>query len=867
VRRRNSGLAFSTVIAVGLGCLSQGLRSQADELDSLKVGRQPDGRIVVPTNQFVKPAGKTLTFPGRPVDMVLCGDGRTLCVKNMHSLDFVEIDTGKIVQSLPSSGLSPVGLLSAGTDIFVSNADNEVLVARGNKPGKYAWLKPIKLAAPAAGGAAYPTGLAAVSPQQIMVAANRGNCVQLIDTEKRAVLAEVAVGVAPFAVICPRHDRIYVTNWGGNAPEAGSPAADSSGTRVRIDARTGVASQGTVSVLAPDGGKWKQIKTIEVGLHPSGMALSSGGRFLYVANAYSDTVSVIDTTGDRVVETIDCRPQKRMPFGSSSNAVALSADGSVLYVANGTNNCLAVVALGRACAESSKQLPEVSRLAGLIPTGWYPGAIVLAGKNDLLCVANVKGCGSLAGLRGQGKGKAVQDFLGSLSLIPVPDQKTLCTYTEEVNANNRLSYSLSGLDSPRADARPVPVPARHGEPSLIKHVIYVIKENRTYDQVLGDMKEGNGEKSLVIFGEPVTPNQHKLSRQFTLFDNFYCSGVYSVDGHQWTNESFVTDYLEKAFGELVRSNPGDCWGTDPLAYAPTGFLWDNALAHKKTFINYGEFADSSFPQPTTWSDCWSDYKNKTNKFKIKTQANMETLVPYTRTNYPGWLLSTPDVARAATFISELKTFEEKGELPNLVYLYLPCDHTTGTCPQMPTPRAAVADNDLALGMVVEAVSKSRFWADTAIFVVEDDPQDGFDHVDGHRSVAQVLSPYTRRGFVDHTAYNQTGVVKTIELILGLPPMNQLDLSATPMRACFQDKPDLSPYICVPNSVPLDELNPAQTALNGPARKWAAKSLALDFSKPDLCNEDTLNRILWHSTRGNRAPYPRRFVSCGLREDD
>jgi Phosphoesterase family len=456
------------------------------------------------------------------------------------------------------------------------------------------------------------------------------------------------------------------------------------------------------------------------------------------------------------------------------------------------------------------------------------------------------------------KGKNSHDHLGSVSLIAVPDAAQLVKYTAEVNANNRLAYSLAGLAPPRSGVAPVPVPRRHGEPSVFKHVIYVIKENRTYDQVFGDMKEGDGDPTLVMFGEKVTPNLHALARQFTLFDNFYCSGVLSADGHQWVNEAYVTDYLERAFGGFTRSYPYE--GSDPLAFAPTGFLWDNALARKKTFRNYGEFTRTTYtPKGTKWIDVYNDYKNGTKNVKIDVKVNIHTLAPFTHPGFPGFPLTTPDVYRASLFLDDLRGYEQKGQLPNLIYLWLPCNHTNGTNPGSPTPQAMAADNDLALGRVVEALSKSKFWAQTCIFVVEDDPQNGFDHVDGHRTVALVISPYTRRGFVDHTNYNQTGMVKTIELALGLPPINQLDLSATSMRNCFQNRADLSPYTCRPNNIPLDQMNPPLKILNGKALYWAKQSLALDLDEEDRADEDTLNRILWHATRGYDTPYPAAFV--------
>lgn len=852
--RRLSAVAAAAVL---LACAAWG-----DEQDRVKVGVQPDGRIVVPTNQVLKPAGKQVTFPGRPVDMVLTDDGQTLVLKNMNNLIFLDLKSGEVKQTLKSPvGLSAAGLLVHDKDILVTDAADHLRIAAVTGKGVYDWKDPIELKKPKS-GVTYPTGMA-LSGRDLWVTANRSNTLQRIDVAKAKVLEEVAVGVAPFAIVPVGEERLYVSNWGGDMTKDGDPRAPSSGTSVRVDPRTGVANHGSVSVVAKEKGTWKQVKSIEVGLHPSNMLLSKDGRFLFVANAASDTVSVIDTKSDTIAETISCKPEGRLPFGSGTNALALSPDGQTLYAANGTNNCLAVVRLGKKCLAEAKDAPEASTLRGLIPTGWYPGAILVSKDGKTLYVANIKGHGSLSQPRPVEQGKQSKDHLGSVSIIPVPDEKELAEYTKTVNANNRLGYSLAGLEKARTDVKPVPVPARHGEPSVFKHVIYVIKENRTYDQVFGDMKEGNGDPNLVLFGEDVTPNHHKLAREFTLLDNFYCSGVLSADGHQWCNEAYVVDYLERCFGKFARSYPYE--GSDPLAFAPTGFLWDNALQKKKSFFNYGEFCKSTYAKPAKWTDVYNDYKNGTNKVGIEVTPNVETLKPYTRKGYPGFVLTTPDVYRAKLFIEDLKKYEKDGNFPNLVYLYLPCDHTSGTKEDMPTPKASVADNDLALGQVVEAVSNSKFWAETCILVVEDDPQNGFDHVDAHRTVAFAISPYTKRKFVDSTCYNQTGMVKTIELILGLPPMNQLDLSATPMINCFADKPDLKPYKCVANKQALDQMNPPKDKLTGAAREWAEKSGKLDFSEADLADEDTLNRILWHAVRGYDTPYPRRFA--GVKEDD
>jgi YVTN family beta-propeller protein len=845
---------FLFALIAGLGAASGGW---ADEHERLAVGVQPDGRIVVPTNQILHPAGTQITFPGRPVDLAFSDEGKVLVVKNMKDLVFLDLATGQVRQTLAhAQGFSVVGLWVSGPRVYVSDTHSRIMVAVRNGNGLYKWEKPISLKKPAVGGDTYPAGLVGIAPNEMLVAASRANNVQVVNPGNGKVEYVVPVGVAPYALCRTAPDRCYVSNWGGDPPAAADPQAPSSGTPVRIDPKTGVASQGTVSLLARVAGRWQQLKTIRVGLHPCGMTLSPQGRFLYVANANSDSVSVIDARSDQVVETISCRPEARLPFGSGSNALALSPDGHTLYAANGTNNCVAVIRLGVTAVDTPlpPHDPASSHVVGLIPTAWYPGALQLTPDGKRLLVANIKGPGTLAVRRSPEKGKNSRDHLGSISAIDIPDAARLKQYTQEVNANNRLAYSLAGLEKPRPRVAAAPVPARHGEPSIFKHVIYVIKENRTYDQLFGDIKEGNGDPNLVMFGEEVTPNHHALARQFTLFDNFYCSGVVSADGHQWVNEAYVTDYLEKAFGTFTRSYPDE--GQDPLAFAPTGFLWDNARAHGKSFYNYGEFVTSEYPKDATWTHFFNEYKSGTFKLKVEARPALKTLAPFTRLGYPGFPLKAPDVYRARMFLDDLKNYERKGEFPSLLYVYLPCDHTNGTNPGSPTPRAMVADNDLALGQVVQAISKSKFWADTCIFVVEDDPQDGFDHVDGHRSVALVLSPYTRRGFVDHTVYNQTGMVKTIELILGLPAMNQLDLSATPMRACFQAQADLTPYTCLPNRTPLDEMNPPLKSLTGKALEWAKKSVELDLDDADQADADTLNRILWHSTRGYDTPYPK-----------
>jgi len=851
--------------------------SMAEQL-RMKAGLQADGSMLVPTNQIVHPAGLQVTFPGRPVDLVLSDDGRTLVVKNMGDLVFVDVATAKVVAALPLAkkkvgesiemgkiytGMSVTGLVATHDQILVTNSKDALMVADKKPDGSFEWGRRVTLPDPSVGGAPHPAGLCRTPDGKLWVTATRSNCIHRVDLARGEVDTTVATGIAPFALCAPLPGKMYVSNWAGNAPKAGDIQAGSSKTMVHIDPRTSVANNGTVSVLSKQNDAWTCTKSISVGQHPSGMVASRQGRLVFVANASSDTVSVISTTTDEVVETISTRPAARLPFGSGSNALALSPDGATLYVANGTNNCLAVVALGAKAREAAAPgIPTTSALRGLIPTGWYPGAVQVSPDGKRLFVANIKGHGLLAVMREEEKGKSCSDFLGSVSIIETPDEAQLATYTAEVNTHNRLALSLAGMEAPRPNAAPLPVPERHGERSVFKHVLYIIKENKTYDQVLGDMKQGDGNEDLCIFPENITPNTHALAREFTLFDNFYCSGSKSPDGHAWVDEAYVTDYLERSFGGFTRSYPYE--GSDPLAFAPTGFLWDNALAHRLAFRNYGEFCKTTYtPKMTNWLDVYTDYQNGTQNVQIQVEPNIQSLRNHTHPTWPGFPLHTPDVCRARIFREELARFEKAGSFPNLLYLFLPQDHTSGTTPGYPTPRAMVADNDRALGEIVEAVSKSKFWPETCIFVVEDDPQSGYDHVDGHRTVALVISPHTRRRHVDHTNYNQTGMVKTIELILGLPPMTQLDLSATAMRDCFAGAADLTPYQARPAQVPLDEMNPPLNKLKGTALKWARKSIALSFDKEDEADDDVLNRIVWHSMRGSR-PYPEQWV---LKDDD
>ena len=831
------------LLTVLLVLVIAGIQAQHQPV-SLKIGPQPDGSVLVPSNQLLRPAGDQIYIPGRPVDLALIQNGQFLLVKNMKSLDLIRLSDRKVVQTLPYSkgGSSFTGLCTSKDNklIYLTEATGRVLVAGFDSYNRLSWQSELTMPNPAIGGDPGPGGVALNSKEdRLFVTLSRNNSLGVVNLKDQS-LQEIPVGIAPYDVLLADDAKAYVTNWGGRRPVTGESTYNTSGSQVLVDPVTGVANNGSVSVI--DLTTNTSIKEIQVGLHPSGMVLNKSKSLLYVACANSDQIFVIDTRTDEVKSEISVHLKKETPFGSAPNALALSPDGKKLYAANGTDNAICVIETGSA-----------NRVTGYIPTGWYPGCVLLNKEGTQLYVANVKGIGS----RNKGLEKAgynSRDHLGSISIVNVPDEAKLSKMTDLVAQNNNLGKNSKALTAIGNIAPTVAVPLIPSQQSPIKHVLYIIKENRTYDQVFGDMKQGNGDTSLVLFGREVTPNHHKLAETFVLLDNFYCSGVLSADGHQWTNEAYVTDYLEKSFGNFTRSYPYD--GDDALAYASSGFIWDNVLRKKLTFRNYGEFVDAQItPKSATFSEVYQDFKKGTKNVSIQAKANMEQLIPYTCPTFIGFPINVPDVYRAAEFIKEFREFEKNGSFPNFMIMLLPADHTSGTRPGLPTPRAAVADNDLALGQVVEAISNSKFWKETCIFVTEDDPQAGLDHVDGHRTVGMVISPYTKRKEVISTYYSQINMVRTIENILGVAPMNQLDNAAEPMSDCFQEKPDYTPYKLVPNNIPLDELNPPINELSGKKLSWARKSLEQDLDDYDRIDEDTFNRIIWHAVKGVDRPYP------------
>ena len=651
-------------------------------------------------------------------------------------------------------------------------------------------------------------------------------------------------GVAPFGAAISRDgSTAWVSHWGGRWPKDGDPTlptgTEPTADRVVVDSR-GIAATGTVARV--DLETRVVTATVDVGLHPTTLAWDEARQRLYVANANSDSISVVDTAAARVARTIAIKPFGLTLGGVAPTALALAPDGATLYAALGGFNAVAV--LGTADGA----------LHGLIPTAWYPSQLALTPDGRQLAVATLLGVGSGAELKDPAR-RYVHAYRGTVHVVPVPDASQLASYTMAVAENNHVATARAQLEPATArTAAPAAVPRRAGDPSLIEHVVYIIKENRTYDQLFGDLPRGNGEPSFVLFGEEVAPNHRKLATEFVLLDNFYATGGNSGDGHQWVTQASETGYALWP-GYVGRSYPFD--GTDPIAYANTGFLWDLALARNRTVRIFGEYAgrlpESDRGERERLMERWRAGEDFTREWSIT--APLTPLNKVLARNYPPYTQNIPDVVRARIFLKALEEWKAAGAMPNLVVLQLPSDHTRGATPEFHTAKAMVADNDLALGQIVEALSASPFWKKMAILVVEDDAQNGVDHVDGHRTIALAISPYARRAHVDSTFYAHQSMVKTIELMLGLPTMSLFDLIATDMRASFADTPDPRPYAAVQPRQSLSEKNPRLSETSGSARAAAQDSLKMRWDVPDAVPTARLNRIVWGQIKGWDVPYP------------
>jgi YVTN family beta-propeller protein len=807
-------------------------------------GRKPDGSTLLANQWSIRPAGAQVGVGDFPVNIAVHPSGAYAavldCGYGQHEIVVLRLPSGKLV-SRTAVDVAFYGLqFSAdGSELITSGADDEVVRAFAFADGRLTHGRELRMrdvsevglvsgvALSAGGSTAYAVELFAMD----LVALNmrsgetlwRTPLIQAGDTvklgreilpedfdlaagEKRAAAAKRMVSPgAPWPYGCivdAARGRVYVSLWG-----RGEVAAVDTGSH---------------AVVA----RWK------TGEHPSEMVLDPAGRRLFVANGNENTVTVLDPETGRAVETLSVAFSPDEPPGATPNSLAVSPDGRRLFVANAGINAVAVFDV---------QKPGESRSMGFIPAGWYPTSVRVTPDGKNLLIANGRGVlpkanrhGPQPGLQ-EGREEYIGGiFEGTVGIVPLPAKdEELASKLSAWTAQARRGSPGTGVASARPKGSPVP--ARPGDPSPIEYVIYIIKENRTYDQVLGDLPGANGDPALCLFDESITPNHHRLAKEFVVLDNFYVDGEVSANGHEWSTAAFATDFVQKiwplSYGHSSRGKtPYPAEGNFPIARPKNGYLWDRAAQAGVSYRSYGEFVVNG-PKP--------DAPGYTRVAAL--EGHIDPL-------FRSFDLDYSDQKRADRFISELHRYEREGGMPRLQILRLPNDHTSGTAKGKLTPRAFLADNDLAFGRLVEAVSRSKFWPKTAIFVLEDDAQDGPDHIDAHRSIAYVISPYTAKGRRDSTMYSTSSMLRTMELILGLKPMSEFDAKAAPMFGAFQTKPDLKPYKASPVSVPLDEHNVASA--------WGAEaSEAMDFTREDAAPEGVLNDIIWRSVKGAEHPMP------------
>ena len=810
-------------------------------------GTRPDGSVLLPNQWSLRPVGKQVELGDFPINVAVHPGGRFAAV--LHSgyseneIRVVDIPSAQVVsRTIVHEAFYGLEFSKDGRQLFCSGAGDEVVHAYEFQPGSLTNHQRIKLRDPKL--RAIPGGLVVDGAAKRLFVANVwGNRVTRVDLLPEPQVADILLGtnIAPLSIppVPPSSD---FDNDAANKREEASlyqtGPDDAFPYACRLDEKrqrlyVSLWAQAAIGVI--DLKSEQLVARWPAQEHPCEMVITRSGKLLFVANSSRNTVTVLDTDSGNALETIWAALYPQSPPGSTPNSLALSPDEKTLFVANADNNTVAVFDVEK---------PGKSRSLGFIPVGWYPTSVRVTPEGKHLLVANGKGLTPKANPLGPQPGvKASSDasvqlisrlFQGTLSIIDLPPRKAfeaqLAGYTAQAYRCSPLKPDASVSAQRSADN---PVPLQPGSTSPIKYCLYIIKENRTYDQVLGDLPQGNGDPKLCLFPERVTPNLHQIVRQFVLLDNFYADAEVSADGHEWSMAAYATDFVEKMWPLNYGHNhskkfPYPAEGLFPIGAPAGGYLWDRAREAGVSYRSYGEFVT-----PFTSSNAPS---------VTRVKALQGHIDPW----YHGWDLAYPDVKRAQRFIAELKRMEAEGDMPRLQIMRLPSDHTHGSSLGQFTPMAYVGDNDLALGQLVEAVSHSKFWPQTAIFVVEDDAQNGPDHVDAHRTTAYVISPYTKRGEVDSTMYSTSSMLRTMELILGLKPMSQYDAAATPMFNSFQAKPDLRPYQALPANVDLEERNSAHA--------WGGK-IKMNFAREDAVDDLLLNEVVWRSVRGPDSPMP------------
>jgi DNA-binding beta-propeller fold protein YncE len=793
-------------------------------------GMTRSGAVVLPNGWSLKPAGRQTKLGDMPVQIAVHPTEPILAILHAgygeHEVVTVAANSGKTIGRVPiPASFSGLEWSPDGKKLFVGGGFDDLIYrfdhAGGLLSGKTTLEYPDRqtfLAEPnprlgegAKKHQRVPGGLALTKDGSVLyVAAAFGHSVARFDAQSGKFLSEVRLEMNSYPyglALDESRNRLYVSLW----------------------------SRGHVAAIDTD--SFKVVAEWPTEDHPNEMILAHGGKILFVANANRNTVTVIDTETGRSMETIGTAIDPKAPAGSTPNSLALSPDESMLFVSNANTNNLTVV---------NVKEPGASAPLGFIPVGWYPTSVRLDPAGRAIYVTNGKGASSRANRDGpmpgfRGAANPTREyigglFLGTLSQISMPDAREMATYSQTVYECTPLRRGEPTAVRAPAAALPAgfPIPPRVGDPSPIRYVVYIIKENRTYDQVFGDMREGNGEPNLCLFPEAITPNHHALARKFVLLDNFYVDGEVSADGHEWSTGAYASDFVERIWPLGYRGDrrvPYPSEGAILTAAKPSGgYIWDKAAEKGVTYRSYGEFI-SNGPDA-----------------KLPGMTPVVALMGHFDPFYRSFDMDYQDNKRVDRFLIELAEFEKAGDLPRLVILRLPNDHTSGTTPSKYTVTACVGDNDLALGRIVEALSRSSFWRRMAIFVVEDDAQNGSDHVDAHRTVALAISPYIKRHSVDSTLYSTSSMLRTMELILGLNPMSQFDAAARPMFASFTHHPDFAAYVHRPARVDINARNTGREPMS-------AISQRLNLEIEDRADDLLFNEIIWKAVKGPNAVMP------------
>jgi YVTN family beta-propeller protein len=781
--------------------------TQSDAINSLRATR-----VLLPNGWSLTAPGNSLPLGDLPLNVAVSSSGKWMAFSNngqgTQSITLIDRQSETVASEIiiPKSW---VGLAFSHDEkrLFASGGNDNLVRIYQNKEGKLSETGQIVLGQPWPKQSISPAGLCLDdAAQRLYVVSKDDSALYTCDAVTRQVLRREPLPAEAYTcVLSPDKSLLYISLWGGE------------------------------KVLIYDLEKRTISGEVPVGSHPNDMVLTQDGRYLFVANGNENTVSVIEVAGRRVVETLTTSLYPDAPAGSTPNGLALSEDEETLYIANADNNCLSVFDISDR---------GESRSLGFIPTGWYPTTVREVGGK--IYVSNGKGLTSLANPGGPqptmtAAERAESEYIGSLfqgnlSIISKPNEDLLAGYTQLVYENTPYTKEK---ETTSEGQKGNPIPRTVGDPSPIKYVFYIIKENRTYDQIFGDMPEGNGDASLCLFPEENTPNHHALAREFVLLDNFYVNAEVSADGHNWSMAGYATDFVEKTWPTSYGGRGGtyDYEGTRKVAHPKAGFIWDYCQRAGVSYRTYGEFTSQGKP-------------------------NMKVLEGHYDPNYHGYDLSYKDVDREAAWEKDFDVLVAANAVPRFNTLRFSNDHTSGMRIGAPTPQAAVADNDLALGRFVEHLSKSPIWNESVVFVVEDDAQNGPDHVDAHRSVALVIGPHVKRNYVDHTMYSTTSLLRTMELILGLPPMSQYDAAATPLWRSFTAQPDTRAYIARANNVPLDQRNVA-------VNKHSIRSGELNLTVPDAINDVEFSEIVWKAVKGinSAMPAPRRSAFVWAKPED